>query len=77
MYNSLMLKEEQILIYFLLLLGTNIIDSQRITANSQLALAPFGDIFGHHMGSSMGNLPPSLRPPPEGGYPPLAFIDWG
>ncbi|XP_072979303.1 zinc finger CCCH domain-containing protein 3 [Typha angustifolia] len=24
-----------------------------------------------------GNLPPSLQPPPEGGYPPLPFVDWG
>ncbi|XP_058213466.1 zinc finger CCCH domain-containing protein 3-like isoform X5 [Rhododendron vialii] len=29
------------------------------------------------MGISLGNLPPSLKPPPEGGYPPLPFIDWG
>ncbi|KAJ0961917.1 hypothetical protein J5N97_029745 [Dioscorea zingiberensis] len=28
-------------------------------------------------GISWGNLPPSLRPPQEGGYPPLPFIDWG
>ncbi|CAL9078684.1 unnamed protein product [Musa textilis] len=28
-------------------------------------------------GISWGNLPPSLRPPPEGGYPPLLFLDWG
>ncbi|PIA60873.1 hypothetical protein AQUCO_00300409v1 [Aquilegia coerulea] len=29
------------------------------------------------MSISLGNLPPSLRPPPEGGYPPLPFVDWG
>ncbi|XP_057426655.1 zinc finger CCCH domain-containing protein 3 [Lotus japonicus] len=29
------------------------------------------------MGVSWGNLPPSLQPPPEGGYPPLPFVDWG
>ncbi|KAI3871905.1 hypothetical protein MKW92_012719 [Papaver armeniacum] len=29
------------------------------------------------MGVSLGNLPPSLRPPPEGGYPTLPFVDWG
>ncbi|KAL2460683.1 Shaggy-related protein kinase alpha [Abeliophyllum distichum] len=29
------------------------------------------------MGTSVGNLPPSLWPPPEGGYPPLPFVDWG
>ncbi|THU43831.1 hypothetical protein C4D60_Mb02t00950 [Musa balbisiana] len=28
-------------------------------------------------GISWGNLPPSLRPPPEGGYPPLLFLEWG
>ncbi|KAF3332916.1 zinc finger CCCH domain-containing protein 3 [Carex littledalei] len=27
--------------------------------------------------SNYGNLPPSLQPPPEGGYPPLPFVDWG
>ncbi|KAL6495695.1 hypothetical protein OROGR_030258 [Orobanche gracilis] len=34
-------------------------------------------LFGNQMGTSLGNLPPSLWPPPEGGYPPLPFIDWG
>ncbi|AQK89638.1 C2H2 and C2HC zinc fingers superfamily protein [Zea mays] len=34
-----------------------------------------GKILGGH--ASWGNLPPSLQPPPEGGYPPLPFIDWG
>ncbi|KAJ6380427.1 hypothetical protein OIU76_016985 [Salix suchowensis] len=29
------------------------------------------------MGMSWGNLPPSLKPPPEGGYPPLPIVDWG
>ncbi|CAL1407764.1 unnamed protein product [Linum trigynum] len=29
------------------------------------------------MGAWWGNLPPSLLPPPEGGYPPLPFVDWG
>ncbi|PWA47447.1 zinc finger CCCH domain-containing protein 3 [Artemisia annua] len=28
-------------------------------------------------GVMLGNLPPSLRPPPEGGYPSLPFVDWG
>ncbi|XP_076890572.1 zinc finger CCCH domain-containing protein 3-like [Bidens hawaiensis] len=28
------------------------------------------------LGGMLGNLPPSLRPPPEGGYPPLPFVDW-
>ncbi|XP_022872898.1 zinc finger CCCH domain-containing protein 3 [Olea europaea var. sylvestris] len=31
----------------------------------------------NQMGTSVGNLPPSLWPPPEGGYPPLPFVDWG
>ncbi|KAL0904436.1 hypothetical protein M5K25_026546 [Dendrobium thyrsiflorum] len=30
-----------------------------------------------HMGISWGHLPPSLRPPPECGYPSLPFVDWG
>ncbi|XP_021311128.1 zinc finger CCCH domain-containing protein 3 isoform X1 [Sorghum bicolor] len=34
-----------------------------------------GNILGGH--TAWGNLPPSLQPPPEGGYPPLPFIDWG
>ncbi|KAL6569921.1 hypothetical protein OROMI_014435 [Orobanche minor] len=34
-------------------------------------------LFGNPTGTSLGNLPPSLWPPPEGGYPPLPFIDWG
>uniref|UniRef100_A0A0E0MU08 C3H1-type domain-containing protein n=1 Tax=Oryza rufipogon TaxID=4529 RepID=A0A0E0MU08_ORYRU len=34
--------------------------------------APSGNILGGH--TSWGNLPPSLRPPPEGGYPPFPFI---
>ncbi|CAI9101351.1 OLC1v1038653C1 [Oldenlandia corymbosa var. corymbosa] len=35
-----------------------------------------GNVFGQTMGS-FGNLPPSLMPPPETGYPSLPFIDWG
>ncbi|KAF0919471.1 hypothetical protein E2562_029596 [Oryza meyeriana var. granulata] len=34
-----------------------------------------GNILGGH--TSWGNLPPSLRPPPEGGYPPFPSVDWG
>ncbi|KZV43679.1 zinc finger CCCH domain-containing protein 3 [Dorcoceras hygrometricum] len=34
-------------------------------------------VMGSQFGTSLGNLPPSLCPPPEGGYPPLPFIDWG
>ncbi|XP_056165456.1 zinc finger CCCH domain-containing protein 3 [Syzygium oleosum] len=29
------------------------------------------------MATAWGILPPSLKPPPEGGYPPLPFLDWG
>ncbi|XP_074348322.1 zinc finger CCCH domain-containing protein 3 isoform X1 [Apium graveolens] len=29
------------------------------------------------LGISLGNLPPSLKPPPEGGYPSVPFVDWG
>ncbi|KAL1535010.1 zinc finger CCCH domain-containing protein 3-like [Salvia divinorum] len=34
-------------------------------------------LIGNQMGISLGNLPPSLLPPPEGGYPSLPFVDWG
>ncbi|XP_071698830.1 zinc finger CCCH domain-containing protein 3 [Rutidosis leptorrhynchoides] len=36
-----------------------------------------GGMMIDRMGGMVGNLPPSLRPPPEGGYPPLPFVDWG
>ncbi|KAM3348612.1 hypothetical protein ACQJBY_022094 [Aegilops geniculata] len=39
------------------------------------AFAPSGNILRGH--TSWGNLPPSLQPPPEGGYPLLPFVDWG
>ncbi|KAB1202087.1 Zinc finger CCCH domain-containing protein 3 [Morella rubra] len=48
--------------------------------NCERGLQPFfqyGDLVGDRMGMSLGNLPPSLKPPPEGGYPPLPFVDWG
>lgn len=32
---------------------------------------------GNVVGVSLGNLPPSLQPPPEAGYPHLPFVDWG
>ncbi|KAF9594339.1 hypothetical protein IFM89_030468 [Coptis chinensis] len=35
------------------------------------------DLIRDGTGVSLGNLPPSLRPPPEGGCPPLPFVDWG
>jgi len=49
------------------------------TAESQLVGGgPFpGGRVRDSMGISLGNLPPSLKPPPEGGYAPLPFIDWG
>ncbi|XVF05905.1 hypothetical protein REPUB_Repub06bG0002200 [Reevesia pubescens] len=52
------------------------------SANPQAAPAPApapvsGGVEGAGMGMSWGNLPPSLKPPPEGGYPPLPFVDWG
>ncbi|EOY11730.1 PREDICTED: zinc finger CCCH domain-containing protein 3 [Theobroma cacao] len=47
-------------------------------ANPQAAAAPApGSVEGAGIGMSWGNLPPSLKPPPEGGYPPLPFVDWG
>ncbi|KAK3016994.1 hypothetical protein RJ639_006560 [Escallonia herrerae] len=36
-----------------------------------------GEMVRDNMGISLGNLPPSLKPPPEGGYPQLPFVDWG
>ncbi|XP_049935776.1 zinc finger CCCH domain-containing protein 3 [Nymphaea colorata] len=36
-----------------------------------------GNLIKDGMGMSLANLPPSLMPPPDGGYPPLPFIDWG
>ncbi|PKA67211.1 Zinc finger CCCH domain-containing protein 3 [Apostasia shenzhenica] len=36
-----------------------------------------GNVAGDRFGISRGNLPPSLRPPPDGGYPSLPFVDWG
>ncbi|KAK2661393.1 hypothetical protein Ddye_007926 [Dipteronia dyeriana] len=36
-----------------------------------------GDVMRDSMGMSWGNLPLSLKPLPEGGYPPLPFVDWG
>ncbi|KAJ4721698.1 zinc finger CCCH domain-containing protein 3 [Melia azedarach] len=36
-----------------------------------------GDMVRDSMGLSWSNLPPSLKPPPEGGYLPLPFVDWG
>ncbi|KAL5580408.1 hypothetical protein UlMin_012850 [Ulmus minor] len=36
-----------------------------------------GETVRDRMGMSWGNLPPSLKPPPEGGYPSLPFVDWG
>ncbi|KAK7278045.1 hypothetical protein RJT34_23067 [Clitoria ternatea] len=38
---------------------------------------PGSVVVRDNMGVSWGNLPPSLQPPPDGGYPPLPFIDWG
>ncbi|KAK7269459.1 hypothetical protein RIF29_22185 [Crotalaria pallida] len=43
------------------------------TVNTQPAQ---GSVVQDRMGVSWGNLPPSLHPPPEGGYPPLPFVDW-
>ncbi|XP_044975651.1 zinc finger CCCH domain-containing protein 3 isoform X2 [Hordeum vulgare subsp. vulgare] len=53
-------------------LGTqlNFIGYQTVEGNSFS-----GNILRGH--TSWGNLPPSLQPPPEGGYPPLPFVDWG
>ncbi|KAA3454303.1 zinc finger CCCH domain-containing protein 3-like isoform X1 [Gossypium australe] len=49
------------------------------TPNPPLSTAPPGGVEGNGNGMaiSWGNLPPSLKPPPEAGYPPLPFVDWG
>lgn len=53
-------------------------DSSAVTVNLLVGRNSFpGDMARDGMGASQGNLPPSLHPPPEGGYPPLAFLDWG
>ncbi|XP_051136858.1 zinc finger CCCH domain-containing protein 3 [Andrographis paniculata] len=51
--------------------------SQGIGFQQGEASLPSVVLFEKHMGTSLRNLPPSLWPPPEGGYPPLPFIDWG
>ncbi|XP_054780123.1 zinc finger CCCH domain-containing protein 3 [Prosopis cineraria] len=38
---------------------------------------PPGNAVQGSMGMAWDNLPPSLKPPPEGGYPVLPFLDWG
>ncbi|ONK63121.1 uncharacterized protein A4U43_C07F11630 [Asparagus officinalis] len=51
-----------------------------LSGPGSLGANPFvgvGSVSGDQTGVSWGNLPPSLRPPPEGGYPPLPFLDWG
>nr|QEX51260.1 zinc finger CCCH domain-containing protein 3 isoform X8 [Cymbidium ensifolium] len=48
--------------------------TQNVTNANQVAT---GNEPAGHMGISWGDLPPSLRPPPECGYPPLPFVDWG
>ncbi|PPD70616.1 hypothetical protein GOBAR_DD32503 [Gossypium barbadense] len=46
------------------------------TPNPPLSTAPPGGVEGNGNGMaiSWGNLPPSLKPPPEDGYPPLPFF---
>ncbi|GAB2299204.1 hypothetical protein Dimus_033276 [Dionaea muscipula] len=34
-------------------------------------------VVSRSFGMSLGDLPPSLWPPPEGGYPHLPYVDWG
>ncbi|XP_073273807.1 zinc finger CCCH domain-containing protein 3 isoform X1 [Primulina huaijiensis] len=55
--------------------GTNIqgIAGTNIVTNVQ----SYTGVIGTQLGTTLGSLPPSLCPPPEGGYPPLPFIDWG
>ncbi|GAU21557.1 hypothetical protein TSUD_35200 [Trifolium subterraneum] len=53
--------------------SNNIQQQQPIINNT----TPGGDVVVESMGVSLGNLPPSLQPPPEGGYPQFPFVDWG
>ncbi|XP_058213460.1 zinc finger CCCH domain-containing protein 3-like isoform X3 [Rhododendron vialii] len=54
------------------------IHSPSIAESQLVGGGPFpGGTVRDSMGISLGNLPPSLKPPPEGGYPPLPFIDRG
>ncbi|KAF6156484.1 hypothetical protein GIB67_011285 [Kingdonia uniflora] len=48
------------------------VQSPIITANQLI-----GDVSRDGMKISLGNLPPSLRPPSDGGYPSLPFVNWG
>ncbi|XP_021898769.1 zinc finger CCCH domain-containing protein 3 isoform X4 [Carica papaya] len=54
-------------------LRSQIMPSNQLVGGSSLQ----GNVVRDSMGMSWDNLPPSLKPPPEGGYPPLPFIDWG
>ncbi|KAL6142491.1 hypothetical protein ACLB2K_060771 [Fragaria x ananassa] len=52
--------------------------SSTVQGNQMVAGSSLPDVVVRdNMGMSWGNLPPSLMPPPEGGYPPLPFVDWG
>lgn len=54
------------------------VQSQSLGGSQIFSSSSFpGNTMGDNIGTSWGNLPPSLRPPPESGYPPLPFIDWG
>ncbi|CAL5402017.1 unnamed protein product [Camellia sinensis] len=58
--------------------GSHNIQSSLIPESQLAGGPPFpGGVVGDGMGISLGNLPPSLKPPPEGGYPPFPYIDWG
>ncbi|XP_057539757.1 zinc finger CCCH domain-containing protein 3 isoform X5 [Amaranthus tricolor] len=52
-------------------------DTHNFVDNLQLQGGIQGHVASQSFGMSLGNLPPSLRPPPDGGYPLLPFIDWG
>ncbi|XP_048236154.1 zinc finger CCCH domain-containing protein 3 isoform X2 [Ricinus communis] len=61
---------------------TNNLQSTGLMDNPQSPFIPGNqslqdDVVRDNMGMSWGNLPPSLKPPPEGGYLPLPFVDWG
>ncbi|XP_057963094.1 zinc finger CCCH domain-containing protein 3 isoform X1 [Malania oleifera] len=57
--------------------GTSVTDNIQSPVPGNQLVGGSGNVVRESIGISWGNLPPSLKPPPEGGYPPLPFLDWG
>ncbi|XP_058002894.1 zinc finger CCCH domain-containing protein 3 isoform X2 [Hevea brasiliensis] len=53
--------------------NVNLFQGNQLVGGSSLP----ADVVRDSMGMPWGNLPPSLKPPPEGGYLPFPFVDWG